>query len=141
MIGYIYSLSDKNSNDVFYIGASSKPEIRVLQHKTDHRFYDETLGRFVPCREREFNMDIIDELHYKYKDELFELEEYWIHQFKQWGFPLTNKLTRLRKPLNKIPSNILKMVKKYSPNINPYRTVEKDDFIETLYRIINDLSS
>ncbi len=134
MKGYIYSLSDENG--VFYIGCSTQPELRAKAHKNSSRYFDEKLNRFIEYDSFEFKMEIVDEINFKFRQELIELEDYWINQFKQWGFKLKNTLFRKNLNHHKTPSDILNLLKKSSPHINPYRTIESDGFVNALYKII-----
>lgn len=135
MTGYVYSLSDNNSN-VFYIGSSTMPEYRAKTHKGSSRYFDEIDNEFVNYNSFEFSMEIVDEIDFKFRQELFELESYWIHQFISWGFSLRNVSYKHKN--YKVPNDIIALLKIKSSHINPYRTVESDAFVTALYKIIRE---
>lgn len=138
--GYIYTL-DNGDDNVFYVGATIKPEFRLVAHKTSMVYYDEVKKEHIRVCTDNVKMDIVEEILFKWKEELFEIEDYWIHQFKAWGFPIRN--TTFRKKMNhyKIPVKILNYFKEFAPHINPYRTIEGDAFVNTLYTIIDYLEN
>lgn len=71
---YIYILL--RNGVVFYVGSTLRTRARLDAHKR-------TLG-FTP------EMVIIDELITKARSDVRQLEEYWIHQLRSWGFALKN---------------------------------------------------
>lgn len=88
---FIYSLSHPVTGEVRYIGKSNNPKNRLRDHLCVNRKHGashckawikslNSIG-IVPA------MDILDEVDYK---EWEFWEQYWISQFKSWGFNLTN---------------------------------------------------
>ena len=91
MITYIYTLSDPTTNIVKYVGKTINPKIRyrtyIKQAKNGTR--NNLVINWVKSllnNNEEPIMEIIDET-----DGPWEwLEQYWISQFKTWGFKLKN---------------------------------------------------
>jgi len=84
---YIYTLTDPNTNEVRYLGKSVNPTKRFANHltckvKTHCRNWIISLmkNNQLPI------LNIIDETD----SDWIWLEIYWIEQFRQWGFNLTN---------------------------------------------------
>lgn len=84
---YIYTLSDPRNNEVRYVGKALNPNKRFINHlssknKTHCRSWIKSLLdlNLLPI------LDIIDETENNWE----LLEQYWISQFKCWGFNLTN---------------------------------------------------
>ena len=46
MIGYIYSLENETTNDVFYIGKTLWPRERLLSHKISCNYYQTKMHSF-----------------------------------------------------------------------------------------------
>ncbi len=90
----IYTLSDPITNEIRYIGFTSKIlEKRLHQHI--HRAKYHTKVTFhVTCWIRKLLKNnltpIIEHLDYCDDDTWQQYERYWISQFKTWGFNLTN---------------------------------------------------
>jgi len=79
MTGYIYTLSKNGA--VFYVGQTLAPEVRQTTHLLNYR------GNGI-------SFEIVEEFSAgedAYKKEMFNLERYWIDQFRQWGFLLINQ--------------------------------------------------
>ena len=66
----IYSLS--RDNIPFYVGCTTTP---LHRRAISHRFKGK----------QDFSIELIEE------SEVKKTEEYWIHQFLAWGFPLVNQ--------------------------------------------------
>lgn len=86
---YIYILQDPLSNEVRYVGKSISPERRYHSHlwhrpkiKSHSYYWIQSLLK----KDLKPIMTIIDETETNWQ----ELEQYWIEQFRQWGFNLTN---------------------------------------------------
>ena len=83
---YIYALIDPITQHVRYVGKTKYPNRRYNAHINDSNKSHKTnwiksLGSLKP----EFLiLDVCDELSW------VQLEQYWISQFKTWGFNLTN---------------------------------------------------
>lgn len=94
MKGYVYTLSSKTPDNVYYIGSSVNPKIRLSQHKAESGIFewDEKLQLYKkpPIDKSEFILSIIDEIDFVSRKELLDLEVYWIHQFYAWGFTIKN---------------------------------------------------
>lgn len=95
----IYFLSDKNG-EPFYVGKTTVSlEVRLYGHKMDSRnfYYYESKKHdfFKECPEsvRINEIEVIDCVGIV----AVKVEQYWIHQFKAWGFKLTNKMLICRK--------------------------------------------
>lgn len=139
--GYVYSLS--KDGVIFYIGSSTNPELRVKQHKNKFKdkYLDEVTNRFVYYDVKDIKMEIVEEMEFGFRDELYELEEYWINQFKAWNFPLRNVVysTNWYNLGHKVPGDIAILLKKYHPNMSPYRLVDTGYFEHAMYDIIRGL--
>lgn len=89
---YIYTLSDPRTNIVRYIGKTKNMEDRLKRHtynynlKNKHTLKNKWLHELII---EGFNpkIEIVD---IGDKDNIDNLEIYWIEQFRQWGFKLTN---------------------------------------------------
>jgi group I intron endonuclease len=91
MITYIYTLSDPTTNIVKYVGKTINPKMRyrtyIKQAKNGTR--NNLVVNWVKSilkQELEPKMEIIDEVEGEWE----WLEQYWIGQFKTWGFTLKN---------------------------------------------------
>ncbi len=91
MIIYIYTLSDPTTNIVKYVGKTINPKIRyrtyIKQAKNGTR--NNLVINWVKSLlklDLKPNMEIIDEIDGEWE----WLEQYWISQFKTWGFTLKN---------------------------------------------------
>lgn len=88
---FIYLLIDPILNQPKYIGKSIKPESRLRQHliEAKRRKYINYKNNWIyslVTQNLKPIMVIIDETDSNW----WELEEYWISQFKTWGFDLVN---------------------------------------------------
>lgn len=72
MKGYIYM---KNVGDEIYIGSTFDMRVRGIGHKSI--------------------LYLIEEAEVEDRSELVNIENYWIEQFRQWGFNLQNRLGNL----------------------------------------------
>ena len=92
MIYYIYTLKDPNTNEIKYIGKTKNLKNRLqrhhqnnyLQHWWTHK--NIWLNKLIKNNQKA----IIEELDIGDENNINSLEIYWIAQFKQWGFNLTN---------------------------------------------------
>lgn len=88
---YIYTLD--NDGIIFYIGKTSDTTTRLRKHKSESKFKRTHKEKYINKLIRESKevnlsiLDIVDEESVNY------WETYWIEQFKQWGFNLTNATT------------------------------------------------
>jgi len=81
MIGYIYSLHDKVETDIFYIGFTTNPKRRLIEHKRKYPFYKYGY---------DIHLLIIEDVEFSDIKEIMKIESYWIQQFLCWGFDLIN---------------------------------------------------
>lgn len=87
----IYALMHPKTNDIFYIGASKTPILRVKQHyhaksnKIKLKFLNEI--RLLGLNP---TLIILDECE---KDRVRELEEFYIEMFSSYGFPINQLRT------------------------------------------------
>ena len=85
---YIYTL-DINGK-IFYVGKTKDIKNRLRKHKSESslkRTYKEKYINKLLKESKEINILILDEVD---EDLVNYWEIYWIDQFKQWGFILTN---------------------------------------------------
>lgn len=85
---YIYILVDPRDNQPKYVGKSINPRSRLYQHT--YKFHHTLCGNWLKSLSRQGLkplMEIIDESD---DGNWGWLEQYWIEQFKAWGFPLKN---------------------------------------------------
>lgn len=92
MIGYIYFLEEKDSKNIFYVGSSFDPNTRKAAHRAGSKRADSPLYSYMSTCILDFTLNIIEEIHVSSKEELLEVESYWINQFKAWGFDLKNTI-------------------------------------------------
>lgn len=88
---FIYSLSDPITGEIRYIGKSNNPKKRILDHvrenKTSNRSHKISWIKSLISKDLLPIVEIVDEVP-KLDWEFWE--QYWISQFKHWGFNLTN---------------------------------------------------
>lgn len=78
MTGYIYSLNQQGSNEIFYIGKTINLKSRLNGHQTGVK--------------NKIELQILEEIEFIDSKELDSCEKFWIEQCRQWGFPLQNHL-------------------------------------------------
>jgi hypothetical protein len=86
---YIYILQDPTSNEVRYVGKSNNPLRRYKSHLWDKPKVKTHCNSWIKSLQSKGLspvFTIIDEIEGDWE----LLEQYWIEQFKQWGFNLTN---------------------------------------------------
>src|SRR3954463_8055878 len=96
MTGYVYTLSDVN-NMVVYVGSTVFWKERQCTHKSNAKSQTFIDNLVVPVMEY---VDCIEVEDVSNRSPLFQLESYWVEQFRQWGFDLFNynyKLGKKRK--------------------------------------------
>lgn len=83
---YIYALIDPNTQQVRYIGKTKYLNKRYNAHINDSKKSHKTnwIKSLKPLVPELFILDVCDDLSW------VNLEQYWISQFKTWGFDLTN---------------------------------------------------
>lgn len=87
---YIYALVDPRDGNTRYIGKTNNPRLRLKSHFNKSRHKNTYKFNWINSL-RELGLkpilEIIDEVP---KSEWKYWERFWIYQFKQWGFNLTN---------------------------------------------------
>lgn len=86
---YIYTLENPVSNEIRYVGKTNNPERRLHYHWTVGYKSNNKLGNWLKSLKKikiKPIMIIIDETNENWEI----LEQYWISQFKTWGFKLVN---------------------------------------------------
>lgn len=89
MKNYIYILQDPITNEVRYVGKSKNPHRRYLSHlwqKPKVKYHSYYWIQKLLKNGLNPILTVIDET----EEDWIWLEQYWIEQFKQWGFNLTN---------------------------------------------------
>ena len=88
---YIYTLSDPITGEIRYVGKTSSLKRRIYAHinecKGDRKSHKiNWIKSLLEKNERPLIsiLDVINKSDWQY------WEQYWIEQFKQWGFNLTN---------------------------------------------------
>lgn len=88
---FIYTLIDPNTNEIRYIGKSNTPRKRLYDHinecNTNKKSHKISWIKTLLDKGKRPTIEIIDEI---YTTEWEFWEQYWISQFKTWGFNLTN---------------------------------------------------
>ena len=87
---YIYALYDPLTNETRYVGKSNRPRGRYNQHiniNNKRKSHKISWIKSLLNENRKPYYYIIDEVP---MDEWEFWEKYWIDQFRQWGFNLTN---------------------------------------------------
>lgn len=97
-ICYIYTLTNPINNLVFYIGSAYDVERRFFQHINDSTYYSgKNLTKYINKMNCRPVIEVVDEILVMNKREALKTEIYWIDQFRQWGFRLTNSQFNLSK--------------------------------------------
>jgi hypothetical protein len=98
---YIYTLSNPNNGEVFYVGCTVNPVIRKEDHlylpRLSH-WFDLDRERLLLCGKDTYihkykilpDFDILEEVVCNNRKTAEDIEVYWIHQFIAWGFPVMN---------------------------------------------------
>lgn len=87
---YIYILQDPETQEIRYVGKSHNPKRRLQSHLWDKpkvKYHSYYWIQSLLKKGLKPIMIIIDEIEENWE----ELEIYWISQFKEWGFNLTNQ--------------------------------------------------
>ena len=90
-MNYIYVLKDPITNEIKYVGKSINPLDRCRKHISEAKITGVNNHRVNWIKSLlklglKPNIEIIDEIDGEWE----WLEQYWISQFKTWGFKLTN---------------------------------------------------
>ncbi len=76
---------------VFYIGCTTNElEHRLVGHKSGKKYLNTGVYKYMAANKIKPVIEIVETLEVEYKSELMKAEEYWIEQFRQWGFILKN---------------------------------------------------
>jgi hypothetical protein len=91
MITYIYTLNDPITNEIRYVGKSNTPNVRHRKHISEAKSNKNNNHKInwiksLLAKNLKPTLDVIDEI----EGDWVWLEEYWISQFKGWGFNLVN---------------------------------------------------
>lgn len=88
----IYTLTDPRDGKVFYVGATKMRLTQRLRAHIDQRDKEE-LPKYLRVRDivNSGYRPIIEPLEESFGDDWVLMEQYWISQFRAWGFDLTNK--------------------------------------------------
>ena len=92
MITYIYTLSHPITNEIKYVGKTVNLKQRLSAHISDAKINKKNnlVSNWIKSllnQNLKPKMEIIDETSH---DDWGELEQYWISQFKTWGFNIKN---------------------------------------------------
>ncbi len=91
---FIYTLSDPRTNKIRYIGQTNNPNNRLKRHlqKSYLEKYDKNTykSNWIKSLLKENVFPVMEILDEGTKENINDLEIYWIAQFKTWGFKLTN---------------------------------------------------
>lgn len=92
MITYIYTLSHPITNEIKYVGKTINLKQRLSAHISDAKINKKnnlvsTWIKSLLNQNLKPNIEVIDET---YHDDWSKLEQYWISQFKTWGFNIKN---------------------------------------------------
>ena len=121
--GIIYLISDKNNNDMFYIGSTKQIlNNRISTHKKDSKKKNSKLYlyiRNVGDITTDFNINILDEVEFYNIQDLREKEKYYINSFVP---PLNS---------NKISNFDVKDKKLY--NDMYYQTEKRKNYMKNYY--------
>lgn len=83
---------------VFYVGSAFDVERRFGQHMNESTYYSgKNLNKYLNSMGCTPTIEVVDEIVVRDKKESLWLEKYWIDQFRQWGFGLTNSQHNLCK--------------------------------------------
>lgn len=86
---YIYTLDCPDTNEIRYVGKTANPKKRYYEHCYEKtKTYKNNWLKSLLKNNKKPLLSIIDE--YDSEEECYKAEIYWIAQFKQWGFKLTN---------------------------------------------------
>ncbi len=91
MKGYIYTLSCSKSGNIFYVGCTTVSlKNRLSGHKSLSKTSGNNLYEYISKNKVSPIIEEVEAVNCKNKYELLRIEEFWIEQFRQWGFDLKN---------------------------------------------------
>lgn len=97
-ICFIYTLINPNNNEIFYIGCTYDMERRLKQHINDATYYSrKPLKSYFDMMNCIPLIEAVDEVLVSEWEDAMIVENYWIDQFRQWGFRLMNNTYNLSK--------------------------------------------
>lgn len=90
---FIYTLSDPISNEIKYIGKTKDLKDRLKRHMSPYNLKETwtSKNKWLKYLKNNKLKPIIELLDVGNKDNINDLEIYWISQFKTWGFKLKNE--------------------------------------------------
>ena len=92
MIGYVYTLSCSRTGQVFYIGCTTQSlKVRLGAHLSNRKSSAIGIYHYLRVNNIDPCIEIVETLECKFRSELLAQEEFWIEQFRQWGFQLQNQ--------------------------------------------------
>lgn len=90
-IVYIYTLSDPTTNEIRYIGQTNDMKERLRNHLSECNLQDTTKkNNWIVSLYQKGVVPLMELLDIGNSNNINDLEKYWISQFKNWGFKLTN---------------------------------------------------
>jgi 3-oxoacyl-[acyl-carrier-protein] synthase III len=90
---YVYTLTNPKTDEIFYVGVTQSCKWRKSTHAskiTDNGKLSRK-DRYVVENGITPVFEVIDEIVAYSLIKASEVEEYWIHQLRAWGFNLTNQ--------------------------------------------------
>jgi hypothetical protein len=142
---YIYTLENPIDNNIFYVGQTLKPEVRLNTHIIDAAGRDNRkkskIIKSILDNQMLPKLSIIDEITCRYhedEDAAHNLESYWMHQLWSWGFNLCNVnglkqsstyKRRLGRYLEESPDSLLR--KSFSSMVNDMDVLMDEIFSDT----------
>lgn len=96
----IYTLSCEKSNQVFYIGITTiSLESRLLNHLVASKRNDNPIYQYIREVSQQPVIEEVETFEVDSKIIALTIEQYWIDQFRQWGFRLYNSSHNLAKKI------------------------------------------
>lgn len=144
---YIYTLSDPITNKVMYIGKTNNIDDRFKRHISDYYLNESNSNKnkWIKKLKSENKLPIMEILDQGESEIIYDLEIYWISQFKQWGFKLTNMteggdgfINCDNKPVLTEKSYIKRKLN--SSNINPILQFDMDNKFIKYYDSCHDVN-
>jgi hypothetical protein len=138
MIGYVYTLSSIASGEILYVGCTTMDlQTRLNGHKGGVKLHKSPVYKYIRENKIEIRIEEVERIVCRNKNTLLLAEEYWIEQFRQWGFVLKNRADanmgemRKRHPLGSgsisVDQDVLKEAKEFCKQTGRF-----------LYGFIND---
>ena len=139
---YIYTLSDPTSNEIKYIGKTKNIKNRLNSHMTPSNLKNTWTAKSKWLKHLKNNnlKPIIETLDTGNKNNIDDLEIYWISQFKTWGFNLKNETEGGISPIkkgDKLKKTHIESLKKSHPNKKPVCQYTLDNVFVEEFESIN----